>query len=1151
MPVAPRTTGPHCGGCPFQGRPQVGYRGPLDAEIAVIGEGPGTEEHKKHSCWVGPSGQSLDSLLDDAAIPHTSVRRLNALMCTINKDPEHGDTPEQINEALAHCANYLREEFDRHTPRGLLIFGAVALYQQTGRLDISTHRGQFLPHDRVQTVMATWHPAYLLRTETIDLYKVVRTQMLDDARKLRVRQTYGWQPVESQDWVQTSRWGRITRVPDFWALYRTHPAWVVLDIESQGLHWYAPDFRILLTGVGASTRAAEWVEHRPDGTLTPEAHASLKAICEDSAIKKVLVNGKFDAMGLRGTLGIRLANFCFDPHIGGYLLDENRSNSLENLLYPYVPEMAGSCDWFAYDKSDMQAVPIDVLGAYNGTQLIGTAKLYVALKKKLTEDDARRRFYVKLLHPALRAFEEIEYLGVPIDRQELYRLAGTSKDAANGELYEKCRAWEQTCLDLIPPEIKARHEGKLRLTRDDLIRDVLFSPDGYNLKPLLMTEKTHKPSTSEEHLSFLALTAPEAKLFIDSLIDYDKAKSLRTRGHSYLNFVDGQDLIHASYKLGWVTTGRTSCEDPALQQVPKRGKWAPIFRQIFKAPPGWVWLEADLKMIELKLAAWLFGERTMLSTLQAGADLHKLTGSRIAGCTIDQVTKEIRMGGKCFHPRTEVLTRQGWVPFTAYNGTDEILQAVPTDSGIRFEWTKPTSFELRPNHMPTLVHLENEGIYLDVTPDHRMLARRNDGRWFVTTPQDFHKVRSWANAGVLEGNGPSRTSEQWLRVAIAIQADGSFNMQKPSNRSRSSMPYWPSVKLGFSKSRKIERMRALLAGIPHTESVVSNGKHRPTTSFYIPVGVTEPVFQYLDHAKQFKWDLLDLPVRDREIVLEELQFWDGTKSQKWTMAKYFSKNRKNREVVQALAATTNRKSRQIGIGVSIKDHAHTRGEHLETREYAYTGDIAALSVPSTFVLVRDGGVPVVTGQTSNFGFIYGMSPHTFVLQCWSELRLIVQMHEAERQHRIFFNELYVDLNPAYDRIKAQAAKDGYVDSPLGRRRRLPWIQHKQFKRRAEAERLAINSPIQGMASDLGLIALNWLVYESGMTEWLSPRWFEHDAFRALVRDDKVAEAVPVVRHLMDQGIRAIVQRDFGVEIPVTLGCDVKIGLSLGELTECP
>jgi DNA polymerase-1 len=101
----------------------------------------------------------------------------------------------------------------------------------------------------------------------------------------------------------------------------------------------------------------------------------------------------------------------------------------------------------------------------------------------------------------------------------------------------------------------------------------------------------------------------------------------------------------------------------------------------------------------------------------------------------------------------------------------------------------------------------------------------------------------------------------------------------------------------------------------------------------------------------------------------------------------------------------------------------------------------------------------------NFGLIYGMS--AFGLTNTTDLTLA----EAEDFVDAYFRK-FPGIKSYLDGVREQAAKQGYVETLLGRRRYFPGLQtpSNQFVRNRE-EREAINAPIQGTAADIMKIAM--------------------------------------------------------------------------------
>lgn len=108
------------------------------------------------------------------------------------------------------------------------------------------------------------------------------------------------------------------------------------------------------------------------------------------------------------------------------------------------------------------------------------------------------------------------------------------------------------------------------------------------------------------------------------------------------DFRDGQDRIHPTYKLFGTVTGRLSCADPNLQQVPRD----PFIRGILGARPGWTLVVADYSQVELRIAAMMANETTMLGQFARGEDIHMLRAMRMTEKVAADVTKEERKAAK-------------------------------------------------------------------------------------------------------------------------------------------------------------------------------------------------------------------------------------------------------------------------------------------------------------------------------------------------------------------------------------------------------------------------------------------------------------------------------------------------------------------------
>jgi uracil-DNA glycosylase family 4 len=580
-------------------------------------------------------------------------------------------------------------------------------------------------------------------------------------------------------------------------------------------------------------------------------------------------------------------------------------------------------------------------------------------------------------------------------------------------------------------------------------------------------------------------------------------------------FVAGEILVH-------------NCQDPNLLNIPTAGSVdGKLCRDIFVAPPGSKLVELDQSQIELRVAAMLSRDPVMIQLFQDPAtDFHLSTARFVApifGVDPAVVDKkhELRQRSKCFHPDTEVLTRDGWKRILDVDlaAGEEVIQAVPERDGkVSLEWVVPLEVFSKKHHSGKLVHLKNEGIDLRVTPDHRMLGWNTGGISYDTMPESLGKARYWANAGVLsDGDVHTRVL---LQLVAAVQADGSLQRR--------------AVKFGFTKQRKIERLRSLLveAQIPYTESVSAG-----ITCFYVPRA--DSITLWLDD-KVFSWRLLQLDFHARQAVVDEAEFWDSTKMKNWRAYRYSSSIEQNVDVLQALAASVGRKTRKRQPvpghwSLTVRDRATTRGGEVSATVHEFTEEVACLSVPSTYVLVRDGGVPVVTGQTINFGIWYGKEAAGFAAE------LGIPMKQAQQLIDAVLGQFKVAQQWIKDQIR-EGQRTGvcrtWWDGKPFRERSLWRIAGHDDDERKSAERSTVNTPIQGTAAEFtnaSLGAVQQWIEEDGVPAKLVLTVY--DSIILEVEDSAVSEVVYNGRRIMESWN----------SLDVPLVAEAKVGQSWGSL----
>ena len=154
----------------------------------------------------------------------------------------------------------------------------------------------------------------------------------------------------------------------------------------------------------------------------------------------------------------------------------------------------------------------------------------------------------------------------------------------------------------------------------------------HNFKPVVIgygvglkvIEKTAKgvPSVSSDVLANYT-----GNPVVDDLLEYRRLTKLETFIKSWEK-IQVDDRIYPSFNIT-ARTGRTTCSNPNLQQIPQDKN----VRNLIEARPGWKILECDFSQVELRVASMFSGDANMQHAYQSGSDLHSKTTELLFGDT--------------------------------------------------------------------------------------------------------------------------------------------------------------------------------------------------------------------------------------------------------------------------------------------------------------------------------------------------------------------------------------------------------------------------------------------------------------------------------------------------------------------------------------
>ena len=176
-----------CQKCPHlvKSRTQVVFGvGNVDAELMFVGEAPGADEDLQGEPFVGKAGQLLTKIIETMGFPRSEVYIANVLKCRPDMPSGESGNRKPRPDEMATCLPYLVEQIEIIQPRAMVALGATAMEGLIGATDpMNRLRGRWHEFNGIP-LMATYHPAYLLRNQSLAEKRKVWEDMLLVLEKL-------------------------------------------------------------------------------------------------------------------------------------------------------------------------------------------------------------------------------------------------------------------------------------------------------------------------------------------------------------------------------------------------------------------------------------------------------------------------------------------------------------------------------------------------------------------------------------------------------------------------------------------------------------------------------------------------------------------------------------------------------------------------------------------------------------------------------------------------------------------------------------------------------------------------------------------------------------------------------------------------------
>jgi DNA polymerase-1 len=235
---------------------------------------------------------------------------------------------------------------------------------------------------------------------------------------------------------------------------------------------------------------------------------------------------------------------------------------------------------------------------------------------------------------------------------------------------------------------------------------------------------------------------------------------------------------------------------------------------------------------------------------------------------------------------------------------------------------------------------------------------------------------------------------------------------------------------------------------------------------------------------------------------------------------------------------------ELRIAAFIANERHMIQLYQEGADIHMTTAMAVTGLPKSAVTKE---IRKKVGKPVNFGFLYGMGWRKFIETAFNNYGAVFNEQEAQAYRKAYF-DLFPDLVRWHERQRRLVRQYGRVQSPLGRVRHLPDIYSPEKGVQAEAERQAINSPVQGFASDMALLSMT-LINAEFKRQGIAGNCLGlvHDAINFEIRDDDLRRALPIIKDTMEDATP--LRRKFGTILTIPIIADLKIGRHWGDAHE--
>lgn len=223
---------------------------------------------------------------------------------------------------------------------------------------------------------------------------------------------------------------------------------------------------------------------------------------------------------------------------------------------------------------------------------------------------------------------DMESSGIKVSAQALKKLSD--------ELHKRVKSIEE--------EVYEKVGETFNISSPKQLGEILYEKLGLGSK--IKKTKTGAKSTNIKELEKLE---GEHEV-IPLIMEYrELTKMLSTYIDLLPNYIKEDGKIHAHFVQTGAGTGRFSCEDPNLQNLPVKSEFGEKIKGAFLSDEGMTLISCDYAQIDLRSAAILSQDKNLVEIFEKGIDVHTGTAARVFGVKEEKVTPEMRRKAKAIN----------------------------------------------------------------------------------------------------------------------------------------------------------------------------------------------------------------------------------------------------------------------------------------------------------------------------------------------------------------------------------------------------------------------------------------------------------------------------------------------------------------------